>query len=252
MNCRETKHLLNAYVDGELHSAGSLAVETHMRGCTSCLNEVESLHALASAIENGSLRFKAPAHLKRTIQGAIREANPQPRFSLFSWRWASALASAILVAALTWTVTTNWTRSSEETALVNDIVSSHVRSMLENHVTDVFSSDQHTVKPWFRGKLDYSPPTKDLTEQGFRLVGGRMDYLNNRPVAALVYQRNLHFINLFVWPSNNTGISQEEQLARQGYNLIHWTQAGMTYWLISKLDLPALKECAQLLNSDRE
>jgi anti-sigma factor RsiW len=247
MSCRETKPLLNAYVDGELDTAGSLAVETHMRGCTSCLSEVEKLHALASAIENGSLRFKAPAHLKRTIQGAIREANPQPKASLFSWRWASALASVVLVTALAWTVTTHWARSSEETALVNDIVSSHVRSMLANHVTDVASSDQHTVKPWFSGKLNYSPPTKDLTEQGFRLVGGRLDYLENHPVAALVYQRNQHFINLFVWPSSNTGIGQEEQLARQGYNLIHWTQAGMTYWLISELNLPELKECAQLL-----
>ena len=167
MSCKETKPLLNAYVDGELDTAGSLAVETHMRGCTSCLSEVEKLHALASAIENGSLRFKAPAHLKRTIQGAIREANPQPKASLFSWRWASALASVVLLAALTWTVTTHWARSSEETVLVNDIVSSHVRSMLANHVTDVASSDQHTVKPWFSGKLNYSPPTKDLTEQGF-------------------------------------------------------------------------------------
>jgi anti-sigma factor RsiW len=238
---------LNAYVDGELDSAGSLAVETHMRGCTPCLTDVEKLHALASAIENGSLRFKAPSHLKRTIQGAIREANPQPGFSLFSWRWASALASAVLVATLTWTVTTNWTKASRETGLVNDIVSSHVRSMLANHVTDVSSSDQHTVKPWFSGKLDYSPPTKDLTDQGFPLVGGRLDYIDNRPVAALVYRRNQHVINLFVWPSNNTRIGQEEQLARQGYNLIHWTQAGMTYWLISELNLPELKECAQLL-----
>ena len=246
MTCKETKPLLNAYVDGELDSAGSLGVETHMRGCTSCLTDVDNLHALASAIKNASLRFKAPAHLKKTIQGAIREANPQPIFSLFPWRWASALVPVLLVATLTWMFTTPWARSSD-TALVNDIVSSHVRSMLANHATDVASSDQHTVKPWFGGKLDYSPPTKDLTEQGFRLVGGRLDYLDNRPVAALVYQRNQHFINLFVWPSSNTGIGQEEQLARQGYNLIHWTQAGMTYWLISELNLPELKECAQLL-----
>jgi anti-sigma factor RsiW len=252
MTCKESKHLLNAYVDGELDSGGSLDVETHMRRCTSCLNDVASLHALASSIENGSLRFKAPAHLKRTVQEAIRDANPQPGFSLFSWRWASALATVVLAAALTWTVTTNWTKTSGEAGLVNDIVSSHVRSMLANHVTDVSSSDQHTVKPWFTGKLDYSPPTNDLTEQGFRLVGGRLDYLDNRPVAAMVYQRNRHFINLFVWPSSNTGIGQEEQVARQGYNLIHWNQAGMTYWLISELNLPELQECALLLKQRRE
>ena len=131
--------------------------------------------------------------------------------------------------------------------LASDIVSSHVRSMMANHITDVSSSDSHTVKPWFSGRLDYSPPTKDLTEQGFRLIGGRLDYLDGRPVAALVYQRSQHFINLFVWPSNSLAIREQEQLARQGYNLIHWTMSGMTYWLISELNLTELNECARLL-----
>ena len=247
MTCKETKHLLNAYADGELDSAGSLAVETHMRSCASCLGEVGTLHGLSSAIENGSLRFKAPASLKRRVQGAIRAAKPQPRIPIFHWRWASVAASLLLVAAVSWMVTTRWAKSSEETLLVNDIVSSHVRSMMANHVTDVASSDSHTVKPWFSGKLDYSPPAKDLTEQGFRLVGGRLDYLENRPVAALVYQRSQHFINLFVWPSNEIATGKEQQLARQGYNLIHWNQAGMTYWLVSELNLPELEECARLL-----
>jgi anti-sigma factor RsiW len=247
MTCKETKSLLHAYVDGELDSAGSLAVETHMRGCSSCLGEVENLHGMASAIKNGSLRFNAPPHLKRKVQRAIRAANPQPGIPFFSWRLASVLASVLLAGVLTWTVTTHWNRSSEETLLVNDIVSSHVRSMMANHVTDVASSDSHTVKPWFNGRLDYSPPAKDLTEQGFRLVGGRLDYLDNRPVAALVYQRSQHFINLFVWPSNSAATAKEAELARQGYNIIHWNQSGMTYWLVSELNLPELRECAQLL-----
>jgi anti-sigma factor RsiW len=247
MNCKETKSLLNAYVDGELDSAGSVAVETHLRGCTSCLAEVENLHSLASTIENGSLRFKCPSHLKRKVEGAIRAANPQAKSSIFYWRWASALASLVLIVALTWTVTTHRSKSSEEGLLVNDIVSSHVRSMMANHVTDVASSSSHTVKPWFNGKLDYSPPTRDLTQQGFPLIGGRLDYLDNRPVAALVYRRNQHFINLFVWPSNDSATEKEEQLARQGYNLIHWDQAGMTYWLVSELNQPELQECARLL-----
>ena len=119
--------------------------------------------------------------------------------------------------------------------------------MMASHITDVGSSDSHTVKPWFGGKLDYSPPTKDLTEQGFRLIGGRLDYLSNRAVAALVYQRSQHFINLFVWPSNSTTIPQELQMSRQGYNLIHWTKDGMTYWLVSELNTTELNECARLL-----
>jgi anti-sigma factor RsiW len=245
--CKETKGFLNAYVDGELDSEGSLAVETHVRACAACLTDVEKFHALASAIENGSLRFKAPARVKRNAQRAIRAANSEARSSLFFWRWASVPASAVLIIALTWAVTTHWTRSSEETLLVSNIVSSHVRSMMANHITDVSSSDSHTVKPWFSGRLDYSPPTKDLTEQGFRLIGGRLDYLGGRPVAALVYQRSQHFINLFVWASNSPAVREQEQLARQGYNLIHWTRSGMTYWLISELNLTELNECARLL-----
>src|SRR6266581_4004985 len=136
LSYKETKDFLNAYVDGELDSAGSPAVETHIRACASCLTDVENLHALASAIENGSLRFKAPARLKRNVQGAIRAANPEVRSSVFYWRWASVLASAVLIIGLTWTVTTHRARSSEETLLVSDIVSSHVRSMMANHVTD--------------------------------------------------------------------------------------------------------------------
>jgi anti-sigma factor RsiW len=246
MTCKETKPLLNAYVDGELDSAGSVAVETHMQGCASCLGEVDGLHRLASAIESGSLRYNAPTHLKRKLRSAIHAADVEPRSSVFSWRWVSIPATLALLVAFAWILTTRSLKSSEETALVNDIVSSHIRSMMADHVTDVPSSDSHTVKPWFSGKLDYSPPTKDLTEQGFPLIGGRLDYMDNRPVAALVYRRNQHVINLFVWPSN-VATSQEEQLARQGYNLIHWTESGMTYWLISELNLPELRQCADLL-----
>src|SRR5207253_6854573 len=124
------------------------------------------------------------------VQGAIRAASPATRNPFLQWRWASVAASAVLIVALTWAGAGRWMKSSEETQLVNDVVSSHVRSMMANHVTDVSSSDTHTVKPWFSGRLDYSPPTKDLTEQGFRLIGGRLDYLDGRPVAALVYQRS--------------------------------------------------------------
>jgi anti-sigma factor RsiW len=242
MTCRETKNLLNAYVDGELDSAGSLGVEKHVQRCASCLTDAENLHALASAIENGGLRFTAPQRLKTNVQAALREANPAPTRSIFNWRWGSAVAAAVLIVV----VSMQWLKPSQET-LMNEIVSSHVRSMMANHITDVASSDRHTVKPWFSGKLDYSPPVKDLTDQGFRLLGGRLDYVDSRPVAALVYQRSQHLINLFVWPSNNTVTKQEDQLTRQGYNLIHWTQSGMSYWLVSELNLAELGECARLL-----
>jgi anti-sigma factor RsiW len=208
---------------------------------------MENLRSLSSAIQNGGLRFTAPSSLKRKVQAAIRAANPEVKPSFFNWRWAGSLASAVLVVVVGLLLSAQRPKSSEEALLVDDIVSSHVRSMMANHITDVASSDSHAVKPWFGGKLDYSPPAKDLTAQGFRLVGGRLDYLDKRPVAAVVYQRSQHFINLFVWPATNTEIKPEDQLARQGYNIIHWTRAGMTYWLVSELNLAELTECARLL-----
>jgi anti-sigma factor RsiW len=247
MTCNETKNLLNAYVDGELDSAGSIGVEAHVQACPSCLADVENLHALASSIQNGMLRYEAPRQLKRNVHASIRAANPETRSTSWNWRWAAAFATALVILLVVWGLNRQQANSSEEALLVNDIVSSHVRSMMANHITDVASSDSHTVKPWFGGKLDYSPPAKDLTAQGFRLIGGRLDYLENRPVAALVYQRSQHFINLFVWPSGDTRIKPEDQLARQGYNIIHWTKSGMTYWLVSELNLAELNECARLL-----
>jgi anti-sigma factor RsiW len=242
MNCRETRDLLNAYVDGELDSTGSLGVEKHVQACASCLVEVENLQSLSSAIQNGGLRFAAPPHVRKKVQAAVRAANPVSRRALFDWRWAGAFAAVFVMF-----VAVYWFPPSPENLLVNDIISSHVRSTMANHITDVASSDSHTVKPWFSGRLDYSPPAKDLTEQGFRLIGGRLDYLENRPVAALVYQRSQHFINLFVWPSNGPANTHDQEMARQGYNIIHWTQSGMTYWLVSELNLTELRECAQLL-----
>jgi anti-sigma factor RsiW len=134
-----------------------------------------------------------------------------------------------------------------EAQLVGEIVSSHVRSMMVNHMADIPSSDTHNVKPWFADKLDYSPPARDLTAQGFPLIGGRMDYLENRPVAALVYRRNQHLINLFVWPTEQSRTMPETRSTVRGYNLIHWTQGGMTWWLISDLEPAQLSECAVLL-----
>jgi anti-sigma factor RsiW len=117
--------------------------------------------------------------------------------------------------------------------------------MMAAHLTDVTSSDSHNVKPWFADKLDYSPPVKDLSAQGFPLIGGRMDYLESRPVAALVYRRNQHVINLFVWPADES--TPQSRLALRGYNLVHWDQSGMTYWLISDLSTDELMECGRLL-----
>ena len=140
-------------------------------------------------------------------------------------------------------------RSADE-LLTQELVASHVRSqMLPSHRFDVASSDPHTVKPWFEGKLDYSPPVKDLVGQGFPLVGGRLDYLHNRPVAALVYQRRKHSIDLFIWPSAPGSETTSRMVTRQGYHLFQWTQSGMTFWIVSDLNERELQNFVNLIKS---
>ncbi len=247
MTCEETQHVLDAYVDGELDKSVQRAIENHLQGCLDCASVLSSLKSLVSALRNGALRYKAPQHLKARVQAGIQRANPNVHHSFAHWQWAGAAAALVLIVALAWVVPALTTKSSPETLLTGEIISSHVRSMMASHLTDIPSSDTHSVKPWFADKLDFSPPAKDLSAQGFPLIGGRMDYLENRPVAALVYRRNQHLINLFVWPADQNQTMPETRSAVRGYNLIHWTQGGMTYWLISDLEPAQLSECAALL-----
>ena len=148
----------------------------------------------------------------------------------------------MLLVALPWL-----THPSTETRLAQEVVSAHVRSLLADHLTDVASTDQHTVKPWFAGKVTFSPPVTDLAAQGFPLVGGRLDVLEEQPVAVLIYQRRKHFINLFIWPSTRGASIRERTLAQRGYNLVHWTQGGMDCWAVSDVNRGDLQEFAQTL-----
>jgi len=171
---------------------------------------------------------------------------------ILRWRWILAGASLIAAVFVIWAVAGIFARQSTGDLVAQEIVSSHVRSLMADHLTDVLSSDQHTVKPWFNGKLDFSPPVKDLSQQGFSLNGGRLDYIGNRPVAALVYQRRQHSINLFVWPSTEVPAVNQKASVHQGYNLIRWTNAGMSYWVVSDLNLAELEQFVQLLQEQSQ
>jgi anti-sigma factor RsiW len=242
--------LIYGYMDGELDLVRNLEIEQHLQSCRSCSRAFQSNQTLRAAITAGPLYYQAPARLQKRVQTAVRKTNrPETIPWAARWRWLSVGASLAAVALLAWILAPVLTRPSADDLLTQEIVSAHVRSLMASHLTDVSSSDQHTVKPWFNGKLDFSPPAIDLTNQGFPLVGGRLDYLGNRPVAALVYQRQQHFINLFIWPATSDPDADQNKVTRQGYHLIHWTKSGMTYWAVSDLNQRELQEFARLVKS---
>jgi anti-sigma factor RsiW len=258
LSCEEYNTLIHGYLDGELDLLSTLRLEAHLPECASCAQTYGSHRALRSAMSSGKLYFKPPNELAERIHLSLHQASKAERVaSLSVWealkpmRWRiswpsmSIAAAAVLVAMIVWRLGPGTFGPSPEDLMAQEVLSSHVRSLMANHLTDVPSSDQHTVKPWFDGKVDFSPPVKDLSGDGFPLVGGRLDYLEDRPVAALVYQRRKHFINLFIWPLSED--SRQKTATRQGYNLFHWTQSGMTYWVVSDLNWTELQEFVRLL-----
>jgi anti-sigma factor RsiW len=241
MNCETAHPLIAAYVDGELDLVNSLAVEEHMANCPSCARIREGqleLHAALSG-KTGDLYYQAPASLRRSVRASIPSKERRPL--LAGWfapmRWVPVLAAVVLIAGIV------YFRPQPEKAIAAEVASAHVRSLMAAHLLDVPSSDRHTVKPWFAGKLDFSPAVPDLGDKGFPLIGGRLDYIQGRTVAALIYQRNKHVINVFIWP----GDSSSGALTVNGYHLVHWTAGGMSYWAVSDLNEAELREFSALL-----
>lgn len=250
MDCREIQNLLDGYFDGELDLVGNLEIERHLQDCPVCTQIYQNQKALRSAIKDDSLYFNAPANLHRRVRVAMRETSKdKTRQGIFSWRWVYVAASVAFAALIILGFVLIQSRPAADDLLAQEVVSGHVRSMMANHLTDVPSSDNHTVKPWFDGKLDFAPPVSDLTAQGFSLIGGRLDYIGNKPVAALVYQRRQHFINLFVWLSTDESESGNKMMTRQGYNLIRWNKSGMTFWAVSDLNLNELQQFVQAVQN---
>ncbi|HSB26871.1 MAG TPA: anti-sigma factor [Pyrinomonadaceae bacterium] len=254
MTCQQTQELLHGYLDGELDPLGNLNIERHFDDCEKCAIEYRNQLALRSMISGRAQYFEAPDMLKKRIQNAIREESKDAlesrHVSHWWWRIAAGVAAFALLAALVWMFLSMRTRPTSADLLAQEVVSSHVRSMMANHLTDVLSSDQHTVKPWFDGKLDFAPVVKDLAPEGFPLVGGRLDYLSNRTVAALVYQRRKHYINLFVWPANDANTSSIKESARQGFNVMCWTAGGTNYCAVSDVNSNDLQEFVHLIQTN--
>ena len=234
MNCQEMQNLKHAYADGELDPVRSVEIEEHLKTCAACARAYQNTKALKTAVSSGGLYFNAPPELRRSIRSALRDEaetrQSTARAIARPWfKWAFPLAGTAFAAFVLTAVLLN---NSGSGRLAQEVASGHIRSLQAGHIMDVASTDQHTVKPWFDGKLDFAPPVVDLAGQGFPLVGGRLDYLADHPAAALVYQRQKHFINLFVWPLSRDQAGAEESFTLRGYNLIHWSAAGMTFWAV--------------------
>ena len=267
MNCEEATKLMDGYLDGELDPITSQAIEQHLRECHKCDQAYKTHGSLIRAIGNATPYYKAPAELRERIQSSLREEfaerplrnvaqdarspilrgqrGPRTVPSGAPWNWLALAAAIIFAAIIALNLMPRLQRPGADQFLATQLIASHVRSLMANHLTDVASSDQHTVKPWLDAKLDFAPAVVDLSSEGFPLIGGRLDYLDNRPVAALIYQRRKHFINLFVWPAAPDATRTPKTITRQGYQLVHWVDSDFNYWAVSDVnekDLEAFKQ----------
>jgi anti-sigma factor (TIGR02949 family) len=269
MNCEQATDLMDGYLDGELDLITSQAIEQHLRDCHNCEQAYKAHTALTHAISRSAPYYKAPTGLRERIQSSLREEiaeqptrtvapdarpqgatkQPEPWSILFgtSWNWLALAAAIVFAAIIAWNLLPGLQRPDVEQSLATQLIASHVRSLMANHLSDVASSDQHTVKPWLDARLDFAPPVVDLANAGFPLIGGRLDYLDNRPVAALIYQRRKHFINLFVWSASDASRkTKTKEISRQGYHLLHWIEGDFNYWAVSDVNKEDLQNFQHL------
>src|SRR5580704_16012508 len=211
MNC--SRDLIEAYMDEELNPGLRNSVEEHLSSCHACSKAYSRFRAQKETIRTAAPYYSAPAQLERSIRDALRHAAAneakQPPNSP-PWRWLAIAATVLLTISASWNLRPPSRRMTETDQLEQSVLADHIRSLIGTHLLDVPSTDQHTVKPWFNGKLDFSPEVKDFASQGFPLIGGRLDYLMDRPVAALIYGRRQHVINVFTWPAGPEPLSTNQ------------------------------------------
>ena len=243
MDHEQIRELIHPYVDGELDLLTARQTEQHLRSCADCRAVEKAIRALREAVVSSQPAYRAPSRLRRNIRAALRrEAKPK---AFNPWViFATGAACALLVLGVLLFQTT---RASRDNSLVDEVVANHVRSLLATHLVDVASSDQHTVKPWFDGKIDFAPEVRDFSGEGFPLIGGRLDYLDGKTVVGLVYRRNKHPINVFIMPAATHGDTSPSAETRRGYNVLSWTHNQMKYWAVSDLNEVELRRFTHLL-----
>lgn len=244
MDCTLHRHLLEAYLDGELGFERTLEVEAHLASCPICSSEVQSWKDVRVAMQASDLYHRAPAHLEHKLRGLLPTENRRKGMSWFRPGIWAAGGAAFATAVLLITLVINPVAGPSSS---QDVVTSHIRSLMADHLMDVVSTDQHTVKPWFDGKLDFAPPVQDFASEGYPLAGGRLDYLQNRKVAVLIYHRALHIINLYVWPAQDNGSSSLAVQTVQGYNVVSWKKNSFEFRAVSDLNTAELRDFARLV-----
>ncbi len=235
MTCKETQTLMDGYLDRELDLMRIVDLERHLHDCAACTELHRARMAVRAAMGTATLRYQAPAALKSSVRRKIAQTERKFRFG---WTpFLAAVATVLVVAGIFF--------RPESNRVEREVLDSHIRSLMAGHLTDVVSTDQHTVKPWFAGKIDLSPPVQDFAEQGFPLVGGRMDYFGDHPAAVVVYRKNQHVINVFTWRSSEPARSPRT-IHDHGYNIIEFVRDGTAYWVVSDLNEEELDQFARL------
>ncbi len=255
--CREMRLLVQADIDGELTSAEAARIASHLETCPECTAILPHMSALSARVRADAPRHAAPDSLRAAVRAQVAAelspfgptARPRPagwRLPKFRLGTGASFGTGFALAAcLTLAVILPQTRDSMADAVVVD----HIRALQPGHLMDVVSTDQHTVKPWFDGRLAFAPPVKDFQSEGFPLAGGRLDYLDGREVAVLIYHSRQHVIELFVWPSGSDLDHGPIEGSRSGYNFVRWTRDGMALWAVSDLNAGELGDFVRLWQS---
>jgi anti-sigma factor RsiW len=254
--CGDKLLLLHGLVDGELDAANALAIETHLKGCAGCSEELARIALVRTTMATPGLTHAAPPSMRdriaRQIDASSSPEKPEPEAAqrrrdprraqpvrggavvahVLNRRWASGAATGLAASLALLLAWPQFTRTDTE----DQLVASHVRSLMVGHLTDIATSNRHVVKPWFNGKVDFAPPVPELADEGFPLVGGRLDYIDDHGVAAVVYRRRLHTINLFVRPAGTLALPIGISTRHEGYSLVRWTKGGLEYWAVSDID----------------
>jgi anti-sigma factor RsiW len=238
MTCEEAGILLHALLDGELDAGHAREVEAHIKSCAACAAELAAQREMKRLLAGPDLRYAAPAALRARIEAALPQARQPSRRAVLR---GFAMGSAVSALAATGLVAIVL-RQDDQQRILSEVVSAHLRSLQAGHLTDVISTDQHTVKPWFNGKLDVAPPVIDLTAQGFTLIGGRLDYIDARAIGAVVYRRRQHVINLFVAQTASPEHRPPRTETMQGFNCRRWSNRGLNFWAVSDLGADELAE----------